>query len=58
MDIEIFDNEDGSFYSLCPVCGANVLAWRQHDAAEEMMNHINDEHTVEQPQEYYVPDWN
>lgn len=47
FDIEVFDNEDGSFYSICPICGANALAWGDDEAANEIMSHIHEEHWIE-----------
>jgi len=45
--IEVFDNEDGSFYSLCPLCGASALAWDARGAAHEILSHIEEEHDIE-----------
>jgi hypothetical protein len=44
ITIEVFDNEDGSFYSLCPICGASSLAWDGRESAHEMMTHMQEEH--------------
>ena len=45
--IEVFDNEDGSFYALCPVCGAQGMAWDTQSAAHEIASHIQAEHFIE-----------
>lgn len=49
VQIEVYDNEDGSFSSQCPVCGAVSMAWDDYDgAAHDIMSHIRDEHLIEE----------
>ena len=48
ISFDIFDNEDGSFYAICPICGANALAWDDIGAAREIMSHIEEEHLIEE----------
>lgn len=49
VQIEVYDNEDGSYTAQCPICGAVSTAWDDHEGAfHDIMSHIRDEHIIEE----------